>query len=38
MKMFGWIYIRDRCAVQTIKIMEAPSDNDPPRGEKPRVL
>jgi ATP-dependent protease Clp ATPase subunit len=33
MRMFGRVYICDRCAAQTIEIMEAPSD-DQPRGEK----
>jgi hypothetical protein len=36
--VFGRVYICDRCAVQTIKIMEASSGDDQPRGEKPSLL
>ena len=38
MRMFSRVYICDRCAAQTIEIMEAPSGNDQPRGEKQSFL
>ena len=34
----GRVYICDRCAVQTIQIMEAHSGNDQPRSETPSLL
>lgn len=38
MRMFGRVYICDRCATQTIEIMEASSGDDQPRGEKQSFL
>jgi ATP-dependent protease Clp ATPase subunit len=38
MKIFGRVYICDRCAAQTIEIMEAPAHDSQPRGERQSLL
>jgi ATP-dependent protease Clp ATPase subunit len=38
MRLFRRVYICERCAAQTIQIMETHSGGDQPRREKPSVL
>jgi hypothetical protein len=39
LRMFaGRVYICDRCAAETIQIMEAHSGDDQPRGETPSLV
>ena len=38
MRMFGRVYICDRCAAQTIEIMETQVGGEPPGGDHQSVL